>query len=976
MLRSLADSQLLAQQWFQQQHQQHHLLLGHRLLSAHTRVVVTGMNPAAVATEPSVSLQVDTGMRKWIPVYLLTPYFMWQAQANSAQSAPLRQSPVCTAPSKVVWGSSNPKHLTALVKRCRTWHELRKLLSAHGHCMNPIHISAVLTHCVKLNSSNPTPHAAHTASTGPVAHAQPVQRQQEGPAMRAASCLTQQHHSECATDTNSMQVWMIGVAEQLVPQLDVCLPRQLCNSLWALGKVGATPRAAFVAAALQQLQVLLPQCNPQDLSNCLWAAAALGHQPTASWLTAYWQTSQQILSRYSSQELSNTIYAAACLQALPPQAWVKQYLVHTARAWNAASTGISPRATTQDKFAPGVVPIECQQLSPQAVANTFWGLAKLQVHPGPAWLKDSMHIMLVLLPLFTSQQLSNVLWALAGFCWLPSAAWLKQFDKCVGTQLHSMSNQCLANLASSAYHLHCQQAQDRTSNDGRQCISKQSSVQQRNSVQQDQQLLQCMQDPHSHTAAQDQAVVGSRTVSNSISDDVSSTRQHLLAQLHATASARAHTLSLQDATALAWALSQHYARQSIGTVYGQAVSGSGIVPWVAGFADAYQCSLHSMHADDAMQLLWIVARCQYLPSQAWLSACCTACGQVMVSSSPGRTAQLTWAVAQLADMQHQQQQPGRSQLRHNIHQQHQQGATVQHEWNSAKGSDGPEGHGAVTPQQPALTPWHASTSHASMPSNFMSKLLEHAMSVLSHMTVDELVEAAVSISRIARWYPVPCQALSQVIVRCAAKESDMLSSQQLGLILHCIGQLSTYHHHHQHRASVHQLQQQYAAPPAHGMWNTVHATSSGADLEQVASAAWRALPSVDSTRLKCQLLVAVAEAGYCPHPAEHVAVISSTIHNTTQGDMTAADLSCILRAAKIWSCQLPDTLWQQMHAVVDTSLASSSATGVCWLLERTAALDGQIAAQLFTQKLWDLLHVKLALEDGCEIVAVLNLLKR
>lgn len=237
-------------------------------------------------------------------------------------------------------------------------------------------------------------------------------------------------------------LWGLAVLElPLQPQLLQCLldqalqrgsslqPQELANVVWGAARClhlattqqhqqlqalhqsalhASTSAAAAVAAdaddtasCRQRLQQLLQQCGPElsrrlqprDWSNIIWAAGLAGVNPGKALLQALWRKTP-----------------AGFSTSLNP------HFDSSAANGSAAAAGF--RAAAQ---------LSPTRWSPQALANTLWGCAKLRVLPPKIWLQGFEAATVAVLPGFSEQQLANMLWALGELRHCPSDAWLQLF---------------------------------------------------------------------------------------------------------------------------------------------------------------------------------------------------------------------------------------------------------------------------------------------------------------------------------------------------------------------------------------------------------------------------------------------------------------------------------------------------------------------------------------------------------------------
>jgi len=484
------------------------------------------------------------------------------------------------------------------LKACTDWQGVRQALeAADGRTVNHMHVAAAVTHCAQLLTAR----GPATDSTS------------------GADAAAGEHGSSAA----DCRVWMLTVAQQLLADRHLAAtgPRQLSNALWALAAASCSPHRQLIPQLLAAMQPHLlagaaaassapprgaeppNKLSHQDLSNTLWAAAALAHDPGAQWLSAFWAATGQLLPNFSAQELSNTLYAAAVLQAAPPAQLQPHLLATVDRLWTTKGQqrqpndgGSSSRSSRSSSSSSSSSSRQgCRRHprsstpSPQAVSNTLWALATLQLTPSPQRLSAWLAATRSALPSMSPQQLSNTLWALGRFGCAPSLECMLAFRQAASDRTAGFALQGLANVAAAT----------------RQLLDGLSSAQQPAS---DQEMAQLRQ-------------------------ELLSLRNLVGSEVQRRGSG---ALSVQDAVALAWAAGSDASS-------GSRAQQLQVLPEAGSVKDGQQ----------ALQLLWVAARSPQQPSSEWLDVCCSAAEGHLAAASPQLIAQSIWALCEIQRSQDQ-----------------------------------------------------------------------------------------------------------------------------------------------------------------------------------------------------------------------------------------------------------------------------------------------------------------------------------
>jgi hypothetical protein len=183
--------------------------------------------------------------------------------------------------------------------------------------------------------------------------------------------------------------WLAQLAGALLPALPRLDAYDLSLAAWAFGALGYNPGAAWWAAFLPAAEAAVHEgrCSPTQLSMTAWALARLGVGPGASIDGADAPSSG---GASSSRRSGGTGSGGGGGGSAGADAW-----------WQAFLSATEPLLRT-----PGA-------LSPQALSNMAWALAKARVAPPPAWVDGFMAASSADLGSFSAQHLANTLWALA-----------------------------------------------------------------------------------------------------------------------------------------------------------------------------------------------------------------------------------------------------------------------------------------------------------------------------------------------------------------------------------------------------------------------------------------------------------------------------------------------------------------------------------------------------------------------------------
>ncbi len=96
-------------------------------------------------------------------------------------------------------------------------------------------------------------------------------------------------------------------------KLETFTSHELGMLLWACGRLGYNPGAAFMTRSLALLQQHLPSASTQSLANVLWATAVLQHEPGQDFLRAAAASVAEQAQGYSHQSLGMALWGLASL---------------------------------------------------------------------------------------------------------------------------------------------------------------------------------------------------------------------------------------------------------------------------------------------------------------------------------------------------------------------------------------------------------------------------------------------------------------------------------------------------------------------------------------------------------------------------------------------------------------------------------------------------------------------------------------
>jgi hypothetical protein len=200
---------------------------------------------------------------------------------------------------------------------------------------------------------------------------------------------------------------LLDLLERQAPQMS---PFQLANSLYYCAQlVGARlkkmPR--LLRAVEAALMTNVPLLNYRDVSNVLHAFAAVQQVPKPEVLAALCSRAQSLLSQgeFSAQAIAMTLWALGTLNVT----------VNQNATAAAAAAALRSEAMLRD-------------LTPQGLANSVWGLAKLNVYD-KGLMERAMESVKKRGEIFKLQELLNILWAAAALRYYPRTA-LPAFVNC------------------------------------------------------------------------------------------------------------------------------------------------------------------------------------------------------------------------------------------------------------------------------------------------------------------------------------------------------------------------------------------------------------------------------------------------------------------------------------------------------------------------------------------------------------------
>jgi hypothetical protein len=212
------------------------------------------------------------------------------------------------------------KDLTRLIMGVSHWQQLHRLAAAYGPRFNIIHTSAALVQLARLAGplSQQQQQRVHRGQApGPVAKGATLGAAggegSRGAAAAAggatwqraaaSSALSQQQQKQWGPQVDTLLSFLLLRTSQLLPQYG---PRQLANTLWALGRLagggagvtGSSPAGCDVVplvTAQFQRRLLAASLGhlggavPQQLASLAWGVAQLGWRPYLQWRRAFWK---------------------------------------------------------------------------------------------------------------------------------------------------------------------------------------------------------------------------------------------------------------------------------------------------------------------------------------------------------------------------------------------------------------------------------------------------------------------------------------------------------------------------------------------------------------------------------------------------------------------------------------------------------------------------------------------------------------
>ena len=230
-------------------------------------------------------------------------------------------------------------------------------------------------------------------------------------------------------------------------------PQDISNVAWALGTLGLNPPKQWLGLYLQALDRQGLDWKPQGISNTLWGLAKLGCRVQEGCLLHLLQEAAGRGSSFTPQELCNTLWAVAKIQQ-QQRGWdgsanatsctcsnVRYYLQQLLLRCQLLADQLQPSDWSNLLWACGELQLPLpapwqQQLyycmpklegaspwTPQALAISVWGLARLRVSPPVDWWAGWEACTAVLLPKCSQQYLAVMLWGLGVLRYRPSGEW-------------------------------------------------------------------------------------------------------------------------------------------------------------------------------------------------------------------------------------------------------------------------------------------------------------------------------------------------------------------------------------------------------------------------------------------------------------------------------------------------------------------------------------------------------------------------
>ncbi|GIL86542.1 hypothetical protein Vretimale_11596 [Volvox reticuliferus] len=197
-------------------------------------------------------------------------------------------------------------------------------------------------------------------------------------------------------------------------------PQDVSQTLWAVATLDCAPLPrGFLPGLLSAAKPRLSIFGPQALSNTLWALSRLRCQPPSDWLNATCAVSTRQLSTFNAQALATTVAALAHMEYTPSPKWCEAFF---AACEECMWPHRRPQPAFLEKATPGREATACYlapaalapppKPAPQALAQTAWAVARLQLSPPPGWLDGLAGAAAAAGSRLNGQDVANILWAL------------------------------------------------------------------------------------------------------------------------------------------------------------------------------------------------------------------------------------------------------------------------------------------------------------------------------------------------------------------------------------------------------------------------------------------------------------------------------------------------------------------------------------------------------------------------------------
>lgn len=293
---------------------------------------------------------------------------MLQSQGLASRSpSPPPSNPQAVKPSYV----SAPIIMRKLQK-ANTLPELRHVIDTYEQQLNHIHISAAVVHYTRLHKPTPPPPASH-------------------------------HTSHPATATAiAPDPFLIQLLRHASNQLDSFDIRGIANTLHSLATLKHRD-PYLLQRLLATAQFRLDLATPQNLANILWSAVTLGHTPEPEWMAQYYTAIELTINDYKPQDVANTL-------------WAFGRMVYEGEQYRVSSDVVSTLLKQSYQ--------RLHEFTPQHLANSVFGLAKLGFVPNALWAEAFLAVSQARLGSMRGEELVSTVWAARKLSLKPTQAWL------------------------------------------------------------------------------------------------------------------------------------------------------------------------------------------------------------------------------------------------------------------------------------------------------------------------------------------------------------------------------------------------------------------------------------------------------------------------------------------------------------------------------------------------------------------------